>query len=179
MPRTTAASPPYTIGLFALFNSTLTTATLATRPRIHFHIVSPDDQEAATVVQAIHERFGNLEGRVSGYGLDSLADQRLDGIKVWAGYREDTLSKVSVQSELLEWTLTHSAADCVCSLFDSHSPSRRHSSCHLPRYVSLHFTPYSADACQIDQDVLVRKDLLDLWEIDLEGYPLAAARASS
>lgn len=30
----------------------------------------------------------------------------------------------------------------------------------------------------LDQDVLVKKDLADLWDMDLEGHPIAAARES-
>lgn len=31
-------------------------------------------------------------------------------------------------------------------------------------------------ALYLDQDVLVQKDLAALWDIDLEGHPIAAAR---
>lgn len=82
-------------GLLALVNSTLVTATPATRARLQFHLVSSDRTEADQVVATLTERFASaVEGRISSYGLAEMADERLEHVKVWAGYRSESLSKV-------------------------------------------------------------------------------------
>lgn len=95
---TTTAS--YTLGLMALVNSTLVSCTPETVARLHFHIVSSNDDEAASVGEQLDDRFGDkLKDKVSAYGLAELSDDdQFDGLKVWAGYREADLSKVSVAS---------------------------------------------------------------------------------
>lgn len=47
------------------------------------------------------------------------------------------------------------------------------------RYIIPSLLPESIErVIYLDQDVLVQKDLVDLWDLDMEGYPVAAARAS-
>lgn len=45
------------------------------------------------------------------------------------------------------------------------------------RYLVQDILPTTIErAIYLDQDVLVQKDLAPLWEIDLQGFPIAAAR---
>lgn len=90
------SSATYTIGLLALVNSTLTTASEETLPRLQFHIVSSDDAEAATILELLNDRFGDrVKDKLHPYGLAEFKDDRLEGVVVWAGYRAASLSQVS------------------------------------------------------------------------------------
>ncbi|KAL8281042.1 hypothetical protein RQP46_006721 [Phenoliferia psychrophenolica] len=138
------SSASYVTGLLALINSTLVNASPSTRTRLQFHIVSSDSAEAGQVIELLDERFGEqLEGRLTPYGLAETADERLEHVKVWAGYRSESLSKPIVFARFLVPDLLAKDIDRVIYL---------------------------------DQDVLVLQDLAELWDIDLEGYPVAAAR---
>ena len=89
------SSASYVTGLLALVNSTLVTSSPATRDRLRFHIVSSDSREATQVVQLLNDRFGStLGGKLTPYGLAEMHDDRLEHVKVWAGYRSESLSKV-------------------------------------------------------------------------------------
>lgn len=47
------------------------------------------------------------------------------------------------------------------------------------RYVLQDLLPASVErVIYLDLDVLVQKDLAELWDIDMEGHPIAAARTS-
>ncbi|KAM0751235.1 nucleotide-diphospho-sugar transferase [Meredithblackwellia eburnea MCA 4105] len=140
---TTSAS--YTIGLVALINSTLVSSERSTRPRLQFHIISSDLAEARHVVRMMSDLFVKEvnEKRFVPYGLKEMRDGRLDHLKVWAGYRSESLSKPIV----------------------------------FARYLIPDLLPASVErAIYLDQDTLVVKDLAPLWDIDMEGKPIAAAR---
>ncbi|KAM0754820.1 nucleotide-diphospho-sugar transferase [Meredithblackwellia eburnea MCA 4105] len=139
---TTSAS--YTIGLVALINSTLISAEPQTKPRLQFHIISSDLAEARHVVRMMTDMFKDVnERRFIPYGLKESRDGRLDHVKVWAGYRSESLSKPIV----------------------------------FARYLIPDLLPATVErAIYLDQDTLVVKDLAPLWDIDMDGKPIAAAR---
>lgn len=86
----------YNTGLLALVNSTLVSASPSSLPRLHFHLISSNQGEAEEVAELLHERFGaRIAGKLTAYGLAEVGDERLDGVKVWGGYRSEQLSKVS------------------------------------------------------------------------------------
>jgi len=81
-------------------NSTLISASDDSLPRLHFHIISSNQVEANEVAQLLLLRFGvRMQGKLSAYGLAEMGDERLEGVKVWGGYRSEQLSKVSFVSE--------------------------------------------------------------------------------
>lgn len=87
----------YNTGLLALVNSTFSSASDHSLPRLHFHIISSNQVEANEVAELLHSRFGaRVEGKLSAYGLAEVGDERLEGVKVWGGYRSEQLSKVSL-----------------------------------------------------------------------------------
>lgn len=89
------ASGTYTLGLTALVNSTFSTASLQTRQRLHFHLISTTTDEAAEVVSNLKIQLGPIvANKFSLYGLDEASDPRLENVKVWAGYRAAALSQV-------------------------------------------------------------------------------------
>ncbi|KAM0755306.1 nucleotide-diphospho-sugar transferase [Meredithblackwellia eburnea MCA 4105] len=141
------SSASYVTGLLALLNSTLSSSTPTTLSRLQFHVVSSDNAEARKVLRLLAGRFGEkVEGRLLGYGLKELGDHRLENVKVWAGYRSESLSKPIV----------------------------------FARYVIPSLLPSTIDrVIYLDQDAIVVKDLQALWEVDMEGYPVAAARLFS
>lgn len=80
-------------------NSTLTSASPGSLPRLHFHLISSDQAEADEVAELLHDRFGpRIAGKVTAYGLAEVGDERLEGVRVWGGYRSEQLSKVSLES---------------------------------------------------------------------------------
>ena len=86
----------YNTGLLALVNSTLVSATPASYHRLHFHLISSNQAEADEVVGLLRDRFGErVHGKLTAYGLHEVGDERLEGVKVWGGYRSEQLSKVS------------------------------------------------------------------------------------
>lgn len=51
--------------------------------------------EANSVVQMLHDRFGQLvANKLLPYGLAEMNEPRLEHLKVWAGYRSESLSQV-------------------------------------------------------------------------------------
>lgn len=94
----------YTVGLLALINSTLSSSTSSSLARLRFHVVGADKKDAERIIDLMRETFGStlddvdrgneLERKVMGYGLEEMGDKRLEGVKVWAGYRATTLSQV-------------------------------------------------------------------------------------
>ncbi|ORY69442.1 glycosyl transferase family 64 domain-domain-containing protein [Leucosporidium creatinivorum] len=134
----------YNTGLLALVNSTLSSASAQSLPRLHFHIVSSNQVEANEVAELLLSRIGaRVEGKLTAYGLAEVGDERLEGVKVWGGYRSEQLSKPIV----------------------------------FARYLVQDILPDRIDrVIYLDQDVLVQKDLAPLWDVDLQGHPLAAAR---
>lgn len=156
--------------MLALVNSTLSTASPTTLPRLKFHIVSSDKAEAKTISILLKKRFGKrVEGKIRTYGLNEIGDQRLEGVKVWAGYRASSLSQVS-------YSLLHNFLDILC--FSLTNRVRLLSQpIVFARYLIPSMLPNDVKrVIYLDQDVLVKKDLEELWEIDMEEYPIAAAR---
>lgn len=52
--------------------------------------------EAKTISTMLKRRFGKrVEGKIRTYGLNEVGDERLEGVKVWAGYRASSLSQVN------------------------------------------------------------------------------------
>lgn len=156
------ASLSYTLGLVALVNSTLSNASPSTLPRLRFHIVSSSLDEAEKITRSVEERFGaRVEGRMSAYGLLEAREERLEVLKVWAGYRAKSLSQVSPPRQ---WRRTKLMLRQPIV---------------FARYLLPDLLPASVDrVIYLDLDVLVQKDLAELWDVDLEGHLIAAARAS-
>lgn len=159
----------YNTGLLALVNSTLTTASGTSLPRLHFHIISSNQVEAHEVAELLRSRFGaRVEGKLTAYGLAEVGDERLEGVKVWGGYRSEQLSKVS---------LPKGSGRALRELTARRWLARRQQPIVFARYLVQDILPDHLErVIYLDQDVLVQKDLAPLWDIDLQGHPLAAAR---
>jgi hypothetical protein len=94
----------YTVGLLALINSTISSSTPSSLARLRLHVVGADKKDAERIIDLMRETFGStlddvdrgneLERKLMGYGLEEMGDKRLEGVKVWAGYRATTLSQV-------------------------------------------------------------------------------------
>lgn len=157
------ASGSYTIGLTALINSTISNASPATRRRLLFHLVAQTHAGVERVLETVHTNLKLAELRTAGYALDDLQDPRLDDVKVWADYRSASLSEVREALPRAPEQITDPGALQPIV---------------YARYLVPSILPTSVDrAIYLDQDTLVQRDIADLWEIDLEDFPLAAARS--
>lgn len=115
------------------------------------------------MLETVHTNLKLAELRTAGYALDDLQDPRLDDVKVWADYRSASLSEVREALPRAPEQITDPGALQPIV---------------YARYLVPSILPTSVDrAIYLDQDTLVQRDIADLWEIDLEDFPLAAARS--
>lgn len=135
-------SATYAIGLLAVVNSTVQSASPATRARLRIHLVTTEGSEEAEILRQLDAQLGDVLKEHAITLLPHVAGpilkRQLAQAKVWGDYRSDALSKAGpLRSRrslgALQKLTTSATANRLRSLLPTGHPAALHRKSHLPR----------------------------------------------